>query len=80
MQSAGVTVAAQDLTTHALFTIRRNRKEMSFKKIYKECSLLAQLGHHDNIVEFLGGVVDEATTALQPFHVCKIMLECSECK
>ena len=73
-------MAAQDLTTNALFTIRRNRKELAFKKVYKECTLLGQLGHHDNIVELLGGVVDEATTSLQPFQVCKIMLECSECK
>ena len=79
-RSAKATVTAQDLTTGVCFSLKRNKAEIAFDRVYKECSLLAQLVCHDNIVQLLGGVVDEAKTALQPYKVCKIMLEYSECK
>ena len=74
-------VAAQDLSTGEFFSLKRNKKAAAFDKVYKECSILAQLGDHDNVIRLLGGVVDhEAKTALQPSKVCKIMLEYSGCK
>ena len=74
-------VAAQDLSTGEFFSLKRNRKDAVFDKVYKECNILAQLGDHDNVIRLLGGVVDhEAKTALQPSKVCKIMLEYSGCK
>ena len=74
-------VAAQDLSTGEFFSLKRNKKDAAFDKVYKECSILAQLGDHDNVIRLLGGVVNhEAKTAMQPSRVCKIMLEYSGCK
>ena len=57
-QSARTMVAARDLSTGVLFSLKRNKKNAAFNKVHKECNMLAQPGDHENIIKLLGGVVD----------------------
>ena len=65
---------------HQVFAMKRNNRSDQDKidSIRSECAVLARLGcHHDNVVRFLGAVIDEDLEQHPP-RICKMMMELAE--
>ena len=70
---------AQDRSTERMFAIKQNKNER-FDSIKDECFVLSRLPEHNNIIQFLGAVLDEKELEFQPPLVCKMMMELAESK
>ena len=70
---------AQDITTTKMFAIKQNKNE-NYKSIEDQCYILSLIPHHDNIVKFLGAVIDEGDLPSQPPLMYKMMMELADSK
>ena len=72
-------MCAQDNTTNKMFAIKQNKNE-NYKSIEDECYVLSLIPHHDNVVHFLGAVIDERDLPTQPPHLYRMMMELADSK
>ena len=56
----------------------QQNKNNNYKSIQHECFILSLISHHDNVVRFLGAVVDEGELSTQPPLMYKMMMELAD--
>ena len=77
----GTCVFGQNRSDESVFAMKRNNRDDEDKidSIRSECRMLARIRSHDNVIKFLGAVVDEETGGYPP-RVCKMFMELAESK
>lgn len=73
----GACVCAQDNTTNKMFAIKQNKND-NYKSIEDECFVLSLIPRHDNIIHFLGAVIDERDSPAQPPLLYRMMTELAD--
>ena len=77
----GTCVFGQNRSDESVFAMKRNNRDDEDKidSIRSECRMLARIRSHDNVIKFLGAVVDEESGGYPP-RVCKMFMELAESK
>ena len=77
----GTCVLGQNRSNESVFAMKRNNRddEDKIESIRSECRMLARIRSHDNVIKFLGAVVDDEDEGYPP-RVCKMFMELAESK
>ena len=71
-----------DNTTEQLFAMKRNKEysEKMIDSMTAECFVLSKLKPHENVIRFLGAVIDEEDNNVILPKVCKLFMELADCE
>jgi len=77
----GTCALGQNRSNESVFAMKRNNRddEDKIESIRSECRMLARIRSHDNVIKFLGAVVDDEDEGYPP-RVCKMFMELAESK
>ena len=79
----GKVVACQDLTLQTMFAMKiyNQSTDDMVKCMERQCTLLHYVGHHKNIIQIFGAVIDDEVTACNtPQRSLKLMMELADCE